>query len=619
MANSIKPQKLEFNNVISMGVSYAWENAAGGENVLACDDLTQAGGLVKRTKNVSLDVLNLDLANAGGSVINFMANNQSKYVAGNLVDVHANGVYAGNGKLTNYSIKEGSQSNAVITNLNYEMMNGGPDDQENFDKKDDPVQRSENITVSRDIKAKSYTIVHKYDINFGNEFDLVTDHPSYANNPDYQSINARLALGANEANQAFQNPVDYGDYIDLSGFAVGSGWNQKMLDDNCMGAFQTSSETKDYINGNYSKTLTRVIRYTGENIDDNDNNPYEIEYTMSFAPKQENEETFMVATLQGTITSTVGNCPSDIKPADAAQLGYDNFVVGNNWTDSPAKEKLKNWFHTLSQFAGHSEPLNNFVINEKKKTCIPNVQKGDEKNNGKIEFSFEMTNQSNIEKTSQGYTYSVSETESVSFSKQKDCNGVEVDVTNTTVSKSVTAKSNCAPRINTNGEHSLHQTISNVPGPSAPAYSGPRPGTNSLQSSSVTVSPYQGSNSWSYTYSDAINMANCTQRNQGKCYSFNVTTNTSNPVTRMVSTNTQNGPQRQPQGQELKRKSASVSLVVNGQDCLPSLAEIKAELLAVLDANKPSCVTTSKSWSISISKDGSPSANGSIAGIDEAT
>ena len=65
-----------------------------------------------------------------------------------------------------YSIKEGSQSNAVITNL--EMMNGGPDDQENFDKKDDPVQRSENITVSRDIKAKSYTIVHKYDINFGN-------------------------------------------------------------------------------------------------------------------------------------------------------------------------------------------------------------------------------------------------------------------------------------------------------------------------------------------------------------------------------------------------------------------------------------------------------------------
>ena len=56
------------------------------------------------------------------------------------------------------------------------------------------------------------------------------------------------------------------------------------------------------------KPPTRVIRYTGENIDDNDNNPYEIEYYV-FAPKQENEETFMVATLQGTITSTVGNCP----------------------------------------------------------------------------------------------------------------------------------------------------------------------------------------------------------------------------------------------------------------------------------------------------------------------
>ena len=45
---------------------------------------------------------------------------------------------------------------------------------------------------------------------------------------------------------------------------------------------QASSETKDYINGNYSKTLTRQISYTGENIDEQDTDPYEIEYTMSF-------------------------------------------------------------------------------------------------------------------------------------------------------------------------------------------------------------------------------------------------------------------------------------------------------------------------------------------------
>ena len=143
----------------------------------------------------------------------------------------------------------------------------------------------------------------------------------------------------------------------------------------------------------------------------------------------------------------------------------------------------------------------------------------------------------------------------------------------------------------------------------------PKTWHNSLQSSSITVSPYQGSNSWSYTYSD--NKYGNYSRNQGKCYSFNVTTNTSNPVTRMVSTNTQMV-QKTTSGAELK-ENPLVSLVVNGQDCLPSLAEIKAELLAVLNDNKPSCVTTSKSWSISISKDGSPSANGSIAGIDEAT
>ncbi len=70
MATSEKPQKLEFNNVISMGVSYSWENIAGEGNTNACAELNRGKSLVKRTKNVSLDVLNLDLANAGNSVIN---------------------------------------------------------------------------------------------------------------------------------------------------------------------------------------------------------------------------------------------------------------------------------------------------------------------------------------------------------------------------------------------------------------------------------------------------------------------------------------------------------------------------------------------------------------------
>ena len=53
-----------------------------------------------------------------------MANNQSEYVATNPVDVYANGIFAGNGKLVDYSIKEGGQANAVVTNLNYEMAEG---------------------------------------------------------------------------------------------------------------------------------------------------------------------------------------------------------------------------------------------------------------------------------------------------------------------------------------------------------------------------------------------------------------------------------------------------------------------------------------------------------------
>ena len=148
------PSRLEFNNVISMGVSYSWEHIAGENAANSCEGVSEEekSNLIKRTKNVSLDLLNLDLGNADNSVIQFMANNQSQYVAGSLVDIYANGIYAGNGKLSNYSIKEGSQSNSVVTNLNYEMKNGGPDDSQNFDTAENPVQRTESINVSRDVK-----------------------------------------------------------------------------------------------------------------------------------------------------------------------------------------------------------------------------------------------------------------------------------------------------------------------------------------------------------------------------------------------------------------------------------------------------------------------------------
>lgn len=628
MTTSEKPQKLEFNNVISMGVSYSWQNIAGNGATKPCENLNRGKESVRRTKNVSLDVLNLDLVNADDSVINFMANNQSKYVAGNLVDIHANGVYAGNGKLTDYSIKEGGQSNATVTNLKYQMDNGNPDDTENLNKEENPIARSETITVSRDVNSSSYTIEHTYEINFGNEFNLVTDHPAYADDPNYASVEARLTLGANEANEAFMSPIDYTDYIDLNGFATEDGWDLQMLDLNCMGAFSTFSETRDYVNGNYSQTFTRIIRYTGENIDQNDTEPYEIEYSMSFQSQEiKKDESCATATIEGTIRSTAGEVLSSCgaNASDAAQSGYDSFVVGNQWGDSRAKSALKDWFAAIAPAAGITDSLNDTAVNLKTQACVPTVQKGEAKNNGTINFSFEMNTCAGEKKTDpdgegNSYPYTESTTESYSYSKQKDCDGKLVDVTSSTISKSVSANSSCATNIDENGDYPLNETISSVGAPDEPEYHGDRPDDNKIQSSSSSNSPYQGNSSWSTTYSDAIKTDDCKDRQNtdtGDCYFFNVSNSNSQATPRVVSTETQNGTYEETQGTNAAKKSTSVNLVVKSDNCSLNIDELKSEMFDILEENEPSCVTTSKSWSISFNQGSSPSMQGSIGGIEQ--
>lgn len=625
MTTSEKPQKLEFNNVISMGVSYSWENIAGEGNTNACSDIVKGENLVKRTKNVSLDVLNLDLTNAGDSVINFMANNQSKYVAGDLVDIHANGVYAGNGKLTNYAIKEGGQSNAVVTNLNYEMVNGGPDDTEDLDKPENPIERNETITVSRDIQGNTYTIEHTYAVNFGNEFNLVTDHPAYANDPTYASASARLSMAASEANKSFQSPISYGNYINLDGYATKEGWDLEMLKENCMGAYSTSSETRDYINGNYSKTLTQILRYTGKDIDKSDTNPYEIEYTMSFQSQEfeadDETTTCAVATMEGVVRNTAGplfsRCGEEIGPSDAAQSGYDRFVQNGK-----AKGILKNWFNAIAPKAGITENLNNVMVNSTTKVCVPNVQKGNAKNDGTIKFSFEMNNCPGEKETEQdengnSYPYSESITENYSFSTQKDCDDVTQDVTTSTINKSVSATSSCILNIDEDGKYPLFDSISSVNGPSDPAYIGDRPKDNKIRSESSSSSPYQGSKSWSITYSDAINTDNCQKRpNSGQCYSFNVQSNRKAATDRIVSQATANGIQTQTQGTNAPQKSISLNLNVQ-QDCAGILLDnLKDEAVSILNKNAPSCIITSLNWSYSEGQGEQPSMQVSVEGRD---
>lgn len=608
------PSRLEFNNVISMGVSYSWENLAADNSNVSCENVSQdeESNLVKRTKNVSLDLLNLDLGNTDNSVIEFMADNQSQYVAGNLVDIYANGIYAGNGKLSNYSIKEGSQSNSVITNLNYEMINGGPGDTQNFDSIENPVQRNESITVSRDIKTSSYKIQHDYSISFGDDFNMVTDHPLYKDDPNYKSVDARLALGENEANQKFLNPIDYSDYIDFSGYAVEAGWDLKKMQDNCMGAFETSSETKDYINGNYSKTVTKEIRYTGENMDTDNTDPYEIEYSMSFNVEERNGKSCAIAKMDGSVKSTAssnGNC-SETNTADAAQNGFDEFV-----TNGTAKQRLTEWFNLMSSFAGSNQKLNPVIKDLKKTTCIPSVDRGQNQNNGQIDFSFEMNNCPSEKTTENGTPYSSNEGFNISFSEQKDCDDVEVSVTNTSINKSVQGK--CGLQIDENGGYPRFNSILSISGPGAPPYEGTRSADNKIKSSSYSYSPYQASRSWSYSYSDAINTNDCKERtDDNECYSFNVSENVSSSTPRIIEESTCAGIISQEQGTNRGKKTASIALEVKQDNCDMNLNTLKKELKEKMQDAAPECLITELSWSYSVNKGGAPSMQGNIGGID---
>lgn len=607
------PSRLEFNNVISMGVSYSWENLAGTNGGVGCDDVSQDAteNLVKRTKNVSLDLLNLDLNNTDNSVIEFMADNQSKYVAGNLVDLYANGIYAGNGRLSNYSIKEGGQSNAMVTNLSYEMINGGPDDSQNFDDRENPVQRNESITVSRDIKSSSYRIEHNYSISFGDDFNMVTDHPLYADDPNYKSVDARLALGENEANAKFLNPINYSEYIDFNGYAVGSGWDLKKMQDNCMGAFQNSSETKDYINGNYSKTLTREIRYTGQDIDTDNTDPYEIEYTMSFNVENREEGTCAVAKLDGAVRSTTsanGNCATT-DPSVAAQSGFDEFV-----TKGVAKERLSGWFDTVSRLAGSNNSLIPIIKNLKKSTCVPTVDRGENQNNGEISFSFEMNNCNSQKTGDNGVPYSSTETFTNNFSKGKDCDGTEIGITNTSVSKSVQAQ--CGLQIDASGNYPRFDSVSSISGPDNPPYEGDRSDDNKIKTSSYSYNPYQGTRSWSISFSDAINTDDCKDRQEDGCYSFNVSENISDPTPRIVEEVTCAGIISQEQGLNQAKKSASISLEIKQEDCETDFDTLKTELQAKLEESAPSCLITDLNWSYSVDKGNKPSMQGTVGGIN---
>ena len=147
---SNSPAQSSYNNVISLGISYTWENGLNPKDSSAgtCPGITDINPeqYIKRTQSIDIEALNLDLSNAGGSSIANLAAAQNAYANTQPVSVYANGKFAGRGRLSSYSISEGSLTNSSVTNLGYTVEDGGPD-KEDANSSDDDAEDPSSAAV----------------------------------------------------------------------------------------------------------------------------------------------------------------------------------------------------------------------------------------------------------------------------------------------------------------------------------------------------------------------------------------------------------------------------------------------------------------------------------------
>ena len=605
------PSNLYFNNVTSMGVSYSWENTAGSNNGLVCSDINHGdNNFVKKSKTISLNVANLDLNNAGGSTIAKMARNQDRYVSTEAVRIYANGLYAGKGKLTDYSINEGSLSNESITNLTYSVGN----EDGSFDEKEDPVQREESITVSRDIQNKSYQIEHSFSISFGQDNDLISDNPLYKNDPNYSSVDARLALGEREANLAvYVNPINYSEYIDLSAYSTQAGWDLAKLENGCSGVSSSSSSTKNFINGDYSLSKTTTLQYTGEDLKDTPD-LYEVNYTMSWGEESRGKSNDLCAivNVQGTIKGAGKNCSEELNASVYAESGYNAFV-----TEGKAKQKASDFLDYIKNNINGvpTGSINDTMFNLKKQQCNPSVDRGESKNNGEITFSFEMNNCPNYDSE---YSATINRSRSTNIT-YSDCENKRLAVTETSVEISVQA-GDCFLPIDLSGDYPKYNSIIGAIDKnkckllSSGSYEGGFSSRFGIKSEQFTYGPYQGSQSYNVVYSDAAKDRNC--KPITKCGEFKTKIKTK--PRRPVYEDDKHGECGEQTIASFSPATKSVETSLKYPKSCPSTGfkELVGSLLGELNDNKPLCAITSMNWSASRDADGVMDVSANMEGLE---
>ena len=631
---SNSPASSSYNNVISLGITYSWENGLNplNSNAKACPGLGPniPKEYIKRTQETTIEALNLNLENPGGQNIANLAAAQNAYSNTKPQSIYANGQFVGNGRLSSYSMSEGSLTNASITTLGYTMEDGGPDKKDpnaEDDKDEDPLSRTESITVSRDIKAKSYKITHSYSISFGDNFDAVTDHPFYAGNSSYETVAGRLALGQKEANAAiYTNMSDYNDYIDLSAYTVGNGFDLKLINDACSGVFYTSDSTSNYINGDFSLTKNTELKYTGSNMDA-EASSHEVDFTMNYSEVPADGYRCAKVTMQGSVKGKEGKgeCSNETKTvAEAAASGYAEFV-----TAGKAEAKLQAFYNSIKgniELMGiYATPLNPGIINLKKTECVPSVDKG-ASNNGTIGFSFDMDNCPGRGTTDAGVPYTKSETTSLTYSWQKDCNQAERKVTTSSVNGSVAGV--CGLQVDGDGVYVRWNTVSSTfqsaqtaaKATAQAAYNGDFSADLSLRSSSTTVNEYSANGSYSFTYSDAPKACEQTSKFD-TCKKVIADEQTTEAKDRKVRTVTTDGIIIQKKGKDLPTKTVSLevgSFISDDADnpCSQDLDGFLNTTMQELNSRKPQCIINTLTWTYNKQFDQNASITATMGGID---
>ena len=600
------PSRVNFDNVTSMGVSYDWSHGEGA--ALPCTGITElddaiatgSGKWVQRVKTIDLEVVNLDLGNAGGGVVDQLVAQQDDYVNTETHSIYANGQFAGYGKLAGYSVAEGSLANVSTTSLSYAMTDGGDPNQ--GEETEDPVSRTESIKVSRDIKGKSYTIDHSYGVSFGSEFDLISNHPLYKNDPEYKSVDGRLQLAEAEATKHVSEDVtNYNDYLDLSAYTLGTAFDLSKINDGCSGVFSTSNSTKNLINGDFSYNKSTVLRYTGADLSE-DLDPYEISYTISWNQKKEEDGSCVVLTFNGSIVAnegTVPNCKSGeagVSAGEIAQSGFEEWVSGPT---PMGAQRVKEFYDAvvdkLSIPGATNYPLVEDILNYRKEECVPSIDKGGG-NNGTIEFEFEMSTCPDSQ-AEDGAQYEHQQSTSFSYN-QGGCKGATRRVTEISVEGSVNGQ--CGRNLGSGGGYPRWESVASIF--ENLKESGSKVGEEvyegdyelRLANKGTSVNKYEGQADYNFTWTDSPLNDNCEAAGTTGCDpNFTVVakreTTPANP--RFVNTVTAAGIVTQQKGNTLPRADATIKIKNNptGEIAL-TIATAMEEAKCQIDIHKPSCI-----------------------------